>query len=372
MSDNTCDVTIIGAGPAGATAAILLANSGRNVALVDRAKLPRPVPCGGWLTPHVAPLLANLGVDTKKLLARPFRHPTFHSADFSKRAEPQFDDAVGYLVDRPEFDHALVKAATKSGATLHEESLVVDIHLRESSVDVVLDGGRTITSRLLLLASGRDSELLDRTGFSTHPGETPIYVAQVEGAVPSAKATDESRVAVVLGLDGGPSFAFCSCSNGRVRVNVSWMRDRFEVVPMLERVCRAAFENDLVPIDLTKQAGSASVIRSPASAALDMDTHVGKHTLLIGDAGGFVSAASNEGVYPAMWSAHLAVKVLESALDSKVSQDELMTFDTTWRMEMVDYLRSPHTDVRFLIPLVFTNQPMADRMGAAFFFGENI
>ena len=49
-----------------------------------------------------------------------------------------------------------------------------------------------------------------------------------------------------------------------------------------------------------------------------------------------------------------------------------MTFDTTWRMEMVDYLRSPHTDVRFLIPLVFTNQPMADRMGAAFFFGENI
>ena len=49
-----------------------------------------------------------------------------------------------------------------------------------------------------------------------------------------------------------------------------------------------------------------------------------------------------------------------------------MAFDSLWRIQMADYLRSPHTDVQFLLPLIFTNQPMADRMGAAFFFGENI
>jgi len=73
-----------------------------------------------------------------------------------------------------------------------------------------------------------------------------------------------------------------------------------------------------------------------------------------------------------MWSATIAADVLDAALNSKHSQDELMAFDSVWRVKMADYLRSPHTDVRFLLPLVFSNQPMADRMAAAFFFGENI
>jgi hypothetical protein len=73
-----------------------------------------------------------------------------------------------------------------------------------------------------------------------------------------------------------------------------------------------------------------------------------------------------------MWSAQIAVDVLDRALGSVHSQDELMTFDSVWRMQMADYLRSPPTDIRFLLPLIFTNQPMADRMGAAFFSGENI
>jgi hypothetical protein len=41
-------------------------------------------------------------------------------------------------------------------------------------------------------------------------------------------------------------------------------------------------------------------------------------------------------------------------------------------MQMANYIRPPHTDIQFLLPLIFTNQPMADRMGAAFFHGENI
>jgi hypothetical protein len=49
-----------------------------------------------------------------------------------------------------------------------------------------------------------------------------------------------------------------------------------------------------------------------------------------------------------------------------------MQFDTRWRLAMADYLRPPNTDMQFLVPLIFTNQPMADRMAAAFFRGENI
>ncbi|MCH8148147.1 MAG: site-specific integrase [Planctomycetes bacterium] len=92
----------------------------------------------------------------------------------------------------------------------------------------------------------------------------------------------------------------------------------------------------------------------------------------IGAAGGFVSAASNEGIYPGMWSGQIAADVLITALKGRQSQDELMAFDAAWRMQMADYLRSPNTDHQFLLPLIFSNQPMADRMGAAIFSGENI
>ena len=49
-----------------------------------------------------------------------------------------------------------------------------------------------------------------------------------------------------------------------------------------------------------------------------------------------------------------------------------MKFDTAWRTQLADYLRPPQTDIQFLLPLIFSNQPMADRMGAAFFHGESI
>jgi flavin-dependent dehydrogenase len=99
---------------------------------------------------------------------------------------------------------------------------------------------------------------------------------------------------------------------------------------------------------------------------------VGKHTLVIGDAGGFFASSSHEGIYPAMWSASIAAKVVQKAKENALSQDVLMTFDTRWRLKMGEFLRPPNTDLHLLLPLIFSNQPMADRMAAAFFGGENV
>ena len=372
MNGDRYDVTIIGAGPAGATAAILLARKDYSVVLLDRSTFPRPVRCAGWLSSRADPLLKELGLHAQSLLDRPFRDVTLHNADFSKSARPQFNGSVGYLVDRAKFDSALSAAAAEHGTVFHQGCAAVDIRLNESSVAVSLSNQQRVSSRLLVLASGRGSELLERIGFPREPKGTPFWTAQVEADLsPGAKNT-APHVHVVLGLDGGASFGLICIGEDRVVLNVNWMGDRALATHRLVNVCRTAFEHRLVPVDLSKQAGTAAVLRSPAAAALDMESHVGKHTLLIGDAGGFVSAASNEGIYPAMWSAQLAAQAVDAALQSPYSQDALMNFDSLWRMQMADHLRSPHTDIRFLLPLIFSNQPMADRMGAAFFFGENI
>lgn len=365
------DVGVIGAGPAGCTAAILLSAQGHRVALVEREKFPREVPCAGWVSAKVRPILAELHADLEALLDQPFSEVTFYNNEFTKKAKPRFKEPAGHIIDRTAFDNSLAKVAVKAGATFMQQSTVKDVRLAESAVELTLGGGEKLKSRLLLVASGRSTELLERVGFTRRLGESPIWSAQVDGTIPGGLMV-EPCVFVVLGLDGGNSFGLCTVLRNRLIMNVNWRGEQEQVRPQLARMCRLAFEKKIVPTDLSPKAAAAPVLRSPAAAALDMETHVAKHTLLIGDAGGFISAASNEGIYPAMWSARLAARAANAALKSTYSQDELMTFDSLWRMEMADHLRSPHTDIRFLLPLIFSNQPMADRMGAAFFCGDNI
>ena len=372
MGDKPYDTVVVGAGPAGATVATILAQKGHQIVLVDRETFPRDILCAGWLNARAKPLLVEMGVKVKPLLTQAFKDVMFHRADFSQTAKPAFEEPPGYLINRAEFDNALVKTATAQGVTFVQGCAATGLQLKETFAILELADARTLAGRLLIVATGGGSPLLDQVGITGATGETPIWSAQVDAKITSRMAPAEPRVGVVLGLDRGGSFGLFCVSKDALSVAVNWTGGREEVLPALVQLCRLAFEQKAVPVDLADQAKSASVVLSPASAALDMDTHVGKHTLVIGEAGGFVSAASNEGIYPAMWSAQIAAEVADSALRTVHSQDELMTFDSVWRMQMADYLRSPHTDVQFLLPLIFTNQPMADRMGAAFFSGENI
>jgi menaquinone-9 beta-reductase len=372
MNDSRFDVAIVGAGPAGAIAANALARKGRNVLLLDRAPFPRRVTCSGWVSAKVEPLLKDTGVRGKSLLSRPFTNVRLINADFTKTASPTFAQPPGYLVDRTEFDKRLVDSAVEHGAVFVPSCTVNAIKLRESSVNLTGSDGKAFESRLLLIAAGRGTPLLDSVGFPRQQGGTPMWSAQVADPGPASSDSEEPRISVVLGLDGGGSFGFCCVAPNRVNVDINWLGEKRDVPAALARLCKLAFEKGVVPVDLSSKAASADLLRTPAAAALDMESHVRKHTLLIGDAGGFLSAVSNEGIYPAMWSARIAAGVISDALDSRHSQDTLISFDSRWRMEMADHLRSPHTDIRFLLPLIFSNQPMADRMGAAFFLGDNI
>jgi flavin-dependent dehydrogenase len=117
----------------------------------------------------------------------------------------------------------------------------------------------------------------------------------------------------------------------------------------------------------------------PAGAAVDFENHVGKRTVLVGDAGGFASAASGEGIYPGIRSAAIAAQCILKALEAdrgripgSTCQDQLMTFHTMWRQQMAPHLQMPNVNVTFLLPLIYTNQEIADRFGRAFLFGENL
>lgn len=94
-------------------------------------------------------------------------------------------------------------------------------------------------------------------------------------------------------------------------------------------------------------------------------------TLLIGPAGGFYSG-SGEDVYPNCWSAIFAAEVLKKALKEPHLQDALQAYRQRWRTTLGDYLRGPQQNLRFLLPLVYRNQVMTDRLAEAILLGRSV
>src|SRR5579862_2782752 len=60
---DSCDILIVGGGPAGSSCAWKLRNSGLDVALIDKQRFPRDKVCGGWITP---PVLKALAIDASE------------------------------------------------------------------------------------------------------------------------------------------------------------------------------------------------------------------------------------------------------------------------------------------------------------------
>ncbi len=88
---------------------------------------------------------------------------------------------------------------------------------------------------------------------------------------------------------------------------------------------------------------------------------VANRTLMVGPAGGFY-AATTEDIYPNCWSTVFAADVIKKSLKQPHLQDAIQTYRHIWRTTLGDYLRGPQQNLRFLLPLVYRNPVMTQRM----------
>ncbi|HTV53892.1 MAG TPA: FAD-dependent monooxygenase [Terriglobia bacterium] len=153
------DLGIIGAGPAGAMAAIEAARSGLQVALWDRATFPRDKVCGEFLSPESIPLLEKV-VPAELSRAATIRRAEFYSK--KGRSHCVIFPMPGAGLSRQTLDNALWRAAAAAGADCHENQAVTRVSKRRSSVgddgpvwEVASEGAVPAGVRDLLLACGR-------------------------------------------------------------------------------------------------------------------------------------------------------------------------------------------------------------------------
>src|ERR1700712_3811539 len=127
-SDREADVIVVGAGPAGSSAAYWMATAGLNVALLEKTTFPREKVCGDGLTPRGTKALVDMGIDVSE------ENGWLHNKGLrvvggGLRLElpwPELASFPNYGLVRPraDLDQLLVNQAVKAGAQLHERTAV--------------------------------------------------------------------------------------------------------------------------------------------------------------------------------------------------------------------------------------------------------
>jgi geranylgeranyl reductase family protein len=165
------DVAVVGAGPAGAAAAIELARAGLDVAVLDRATFPRDKCCGDGLTTTALRHLERLGLRPDAVRSwQPvdacwLRSPSGRVVEFPLPGRAQF----AAVARRADLDVALLDVARTAGAKVHEGRALTSVAWSPDGVTVTADGGGPLAARYLIGADGAWSPVRKAIGLA-EPG----------------------------------------------------------------------------------------------------------------------------------------------------------------------------------------------------------
>ena len=288
------DAIVVGAGPAGSTAALRLARAGARVLLLDRERFPRDKPCGGGLTERavkqlpvsVDPVVEDV-VDRFELGFR-----------YRSRVERGGERPLVLMTQRRRLDAFLVEEAARAGADFRDGLRATALELGEREATVRFDG-TAATGSVVIGADGVNGLTAKALGF----GDLRHGVA-LEGNVSHVHAREDrwrGRAVVDLGtVAGGYSWVFPK--GDHVNVGVGGWRSEG---PRLREHLRGACAGYGLPYDRLE---SVRGFRLPMRRA--GEPVVRGRALLVGDAAGLVDPLSGDGIYEALLSSRLAVEAV--------------------------------------------------------------
>ena len=271
------DVAVIGAGPAGSTAAYRLARAGARVLIVDKARFPRDKPCGGGVTARAARLLPfSIDPVVEDVIER-----VECRLDFGPRFERLAHEPLAYMTQRRRLDHFLLEQAEAAGAEVRQGT-TVDARELDAGVVICADGCNGTGAKQLGLAP------------------EVVHGVALEANYPRDERYARTMVLEIASVPGGYGWIFPKGDHVNVGVG-GWAREGPHLRAHLRRMCEAY---GIDPDAAANTRGYRLPMRHPGGPL------VRGNAAVIGDAAGLVDPFSGDGMYEAFYSAQLVAEAV--------------------------------------------------------------
>jgi flavin-dependent dehydrogenase len=313
------DVLIVGAGPAGAVAATILARSGVRVQLLDRARFPRAKLCGDSVNPGTVALLGRLGLGgVLGATGLPIDGMILTGPAGVSVTARYPDGRQGRTLVRRELDWSLLQQALAAGAAFDPGTPVrrALTDPRRGVVGVCVDGGRSIRARVVIAADGRRSTLAFELGVARHPSRPRRWAvgAYFAGARPAAHPSSASSFGEMhFGRTGYVGVA--PLPDGLTNACLVTGQPPASAIRNPEALLRG--ELDRIPTLRDRFAGARLAGRPVVLGPLAVDVaDPGIDGLLLaGDAAGFIDPMTGDGLRFAVRGGELAAQAALRALE---------------------------------------------------------
>lgn len=328
MTQTQADVIVVGAGPAGSTAARYLAERGLDVAVLEKSTFPRDKVCGDGLTPRAVKQLIRLGIDTseaagwvrnKGLRVYGGRNEPFELLWPELAEFPPY----GLVRARRDFDKILADHAVAGGARLFEKTTVTGAIIDPRSdriTGVTTKDGRSFSAPIVIAADGNSSRLALSMGLEKRT-DRPMGVA-VRTYFTSPRSNDDFMESWLELWDGKrgesnllPGYGWIfGMGDGTCNVGLGTVSSRSISANLNYRDMFSAWVANTPPEwGFTPENQVGPILGAALPMSFNRQPAYARGLLLVGDAGGMVSPFNGEGIAYAMEAAEMAADAIIDA-----------------------------------------------------------
>jgi menaquinone-9 beta-reductase len=323
------DVIVVGAGPAGATTAFYLAQSGLDVLLLEKARFPREKVCGDGLTPRAVKTLVGMGISVSEQDGW-VRNTGLRVIGAGKRLELPWPELASYpdyglVRTRHDLDETLARRAQQAGARLLEGVTVTGPILGERTGRIEgvtarvagADDERTYAARIVVAADGNSSRLSVAMGLRKRD-DRPLGVA-VRTYYQTPRHADEyleswldlwdgDRLLPGYGWIFGMGDGTSNVGLGLLNTSVGFGNTDYHAL------LRTWLKGMPAEWGFTEENRTQPIRGAALPMGFNRTPHYHQGLLLVGDAGGMVNPFNGEGIAYAMESGEILARTITQAL----------------------------------------------------------